>query len=154
MPSSSLQTIGVKYRNALIIWARIIITKHNLSNSVQNKASQLEKSVRDFKDLFEELFINGLPSLWYGKGKLHEQESYNALLTQTRMDHSRFEDLDEVLKGETVVEMLAIDFEILNKFKIIKLGFHVMLYASCIDLEILIKQMMDYIFLLNYSGRK
>jgi hypothetical protein len=63
----------------------------------------LEKSVQDFKDLFEELFINGLPSLWYGKGKLHEQESYNALLTQVRMDHSRFEDLDEVLKGAIVV---------------------------------------------------
>ena len=40
--------------------------------------------------------------------------------------------------------MLAIEFEILNKFKIIKLGFHVMLYASCIDLKILIKEMMDY----------
>ena len=55
------------------------------------------------------------------------------------MDHSRFEDLDEVLKGETVVEMLAIDFEILNKFKIIKFILPIMLYASCIDLEILIK---------------
>jgi hypothetical protein len=62
MSSSSLQTIGVKDRTALIIWARRIITKHNLSNSVQNKASQLEKSVQDFKDLFEELFIKGLPS--------------------------------------------------------------------------------------------
>ena len=40
--------------------------------------------------------------------------------------------------------MLAIEFEILNKFKIIKLGFHVMLYASCINLKILIKEMMDY----------
>jgi hypothetical protein len=55
------------------------------------------------------------------------------------MDHSRFEDLDEVLKGKTMVEMLAIDFRILNKFKIIKLGLSVMSYASCIDLEILIK---------------
>ena len=94
----------------------------------------MEKSVQDFKELFEELFIKGIPSFWDGKGKLHKQEAYNALLTQARMDHSRFEDLDEVLKGETVVEKLAIDFEILNKFKIIKLGFHVMLYASCIDL--------------------
>jgi hypothetical protein len=63
----------------------------------------LEKSVQDFKDLFEELFIKDLPSLWDGKVKLHEQESYNALLTQVRMDHSRFEDSDEVLKGATVV---------------------------------------------------
>ena len=60
------------------------------------------------------------------------------------MDHSRFEDLDEVLKGATLLEMSDIDFEILNKFKIIKLGFHVMSYVSCINLEILIKEMMDY----------
>jgi len=53
--------------------------------------------------LFEELFIKGIPSFWDGKGNLHEQESYNALLTQVRMDHSRFEDLDEVLKGAIVV---------------------------------------------------
>jgi hypothetical protein len=65
------------------------------------------------------------------------------------MDHSRFEDLDEVLKGASVVEMLSIDFEILNKFKIIKLGLPVMLYVSCINLEVLIKEMMIVIFLLN-----
>jgi hypothetical protein len=47
VPSSSLQIIGIKYRTALIIWSRRIITKHNLLNSVQNKASQLEKSVHD-----------------------------------------------------------------------------------------------------------
>ena len=34
VPSSILQTIGVKYRTTLIIWARRIITKRNLSNSV------------------------------------------------------------------------------------------------------------------------
>ena len=144
VPSSSLQIIGVKDRTTLTIWARIIITKHNLSNSVQNKVAQLEKSVHDFKDLFEELFIKGLPSFWDGKGNLHEQESYNALLTQARMDHSRFKYLDEVLKGEIVEEMFAIDFEILNKFKIIKLGLPFMSYVSCINLEILIKEMMDY----------
>jgi len=55
-----------------------------------------------------------------------------------------FEYLDELLKGVTVVEMLAIYFEILNKFKIIQLGLHVMFYASCIDFEILIKEMMYY----------
>jgi hypothetical protein len=62
VPSSSLQTIGVKYITPFIIWARRIITKYNLLNSVQNKEGQLEKSVQDFKDLFEELFIKGVPS--------------------------------------------------------------------------------------------
>jgi hypothetical protein len=42
------------------------------------------------------------------------------------------------------VEHLAIDFEILNQFKIVKIGLPTMSYATCIDLEILIKEMMDY----------
>jgi hypothetical protein len=57
------------------------------------------------------------------------------------MDHSKFETLEENLKGATLVEHLITDFEILNHFKVVKLGFPVMSYASCIDLEILIKEM-------------
>jgi hypothetical protein len=74
----------------------------------------MDQSVQDFKDLFEELFIKGLPPFWDGKGELYDQEEYNALLTQCRMDHSKFETLEENLKGATLVEHPIIDFEILN----------------------------------------
>jgi hypothetical protein len=144
IPTAELQTIGVKDRTTLIIWARRVIAKHNLLKSVQTKATQMEQSVQEFKDLFEELFIKGLPPFWDGKGKLYDQEEYNALLTQCRMDHSKFETLEENLKGATLVEHLITDFEILNQFKAVKLGLPVMSYASCIDLEILIKEMIDY----------
>jgi hypothetical protein len=60
------------------------------------------------------------------------------------MNHSKFETLEENLKGETMVEHLITYFEILNQFKEVKIGLLVMTYASCIDLEILIKEMMDY----------
>jgi hypothetical protein len=60
------------------------------------------------------------------------------------MDHSRFEDMEESLKGPSLVEHLAYDFEILNKFKTMKVNVLIMSYATCIDLEILIKEMMDY----------
>jgi hypothetical protein len=42
------------------------------------------------------------------------------------------------------VEYLAVDFEILNQFKTMKIRFPTMSYATCIDLQILIKEMMDY----------
>jgi len=48
------------------------------------------------------------------------------------------------MKGATLVEHLITDFEIMNQFKIIKLGLPVMPYASFIDLEILIKEMTNY----------
>ena len=121
-----------------------VISKHNLLKSVQTKATQMEQSVQEFKDLFEELFIKGLPPFWDGKGKLYDQEEYNSSLTQCRMDHSKFENSEENLKGATLVEYLITNFEILNQSKKMNIGMSVMTYASCIDLEILIKEMMDY----------
>ena len=53
-----------------------IILEYKLFYIIKDPLSKfeykLEKSVHDFKDLFEELFIKGLPSFWDGKGKLHE----------------------------------------------------------------------------------
>jgi hypothetical protein len=60
------------------------------------------------------------------------------------MDHSKFEAMEESLKGPSLVEYLATDFANLNQFKIVKIGLLIMSYTTCIDLEILIKEMMDY----------
>jgi hypothetical protein len=90
------------------------------------------------------LFIKGLPPFWDGKGKLYDQEEYNSLLTQCRMDHSKFEGLEENLKGPSLVEYLATYFDILNQFKTINIGLSTMTYVACIDLEIPKKEMMDY----------
>jgi hypothetical protein len=144
IPTAEIQTIGVKDKTTLIIWARRVIAKHNLLKSVQTKAMQMEQSIQEFKDLFEEFFVKGLPQFSDGKWKLYDQEEYNSHLTQCRMDHSKFETLEENLKGTNLVEYLTTDFEILNQFKTIKIGLPTMTYASCIDLEILIKEMMDY----------
>ena len=74
IPTAELQTIGVKYKSTLIIWARRVISKNNLLKSVQTKAMQMDQSIHEFKYLFEELFVKGLPPFWDGKGKLHDQE--------------------------------------------------------------------------------
>jgi cell division protein FtsB len=73
VPTADLQTIGVKDRTTLIIWARRIIAKHNFLKSVQNKAMQMEHNIQEFKDTFEQLFIKGLPPFWDGKGTLYNQ---------------------------------------------------------------------------------
>jgi hypothetical protein len=82
IPTVDLQTIRVKDKTTLIIWTRRVIAKHNLLKSVQTKETQTEQSVQEFKDLFEEVFIKGLPPFWDGKGKLYDQEEYNSRLTQ------------------------------------------------------------------------
>ena len=60
------------------------------------------------------------------------------------MDHSKFEGLVENLKGPNLVEYLTAGFEILNQFKTVKIWLPTMTYATCIDMEILIQEMMDY----------
>ena len=60
------------------------------------------------------------------------------------MDHYRFEALEEGLKGDNLVDKLNTNLEILNLLKMVKLGLPIMSYATCIDLEILMKEMIDY----------
>jgi hypothetical protein len=60
------------------------------------------------------------------------------------MDHLKFEGMEENLKGTSLVEYLSTDFDILNQFKTVKTRLPTITYATCIDLEILIKEMMDY----------
>ena len=100
--------------------------------------------MKEFKYLFEDFFIKCFPPCWDGKGKLYDQEEYNAFLTQCRMDHSKLETLKENMNGATLVEHMITNFEILNQFKTVKIRLSTMNYVNCIDLEILIKEMIDY----------
>jgi hypothetical protein len=75
---------------------------------------------------------------------LYDQDEYNSRLAQCRMDNSKFESLEDKLKGATLVGYLITYFEMLNQFKRVNIGLQVMTYSTCIDLEILIKEMMDY----------
>jgi hypothetical protein len=42
------------------------------------------------------------------------------MLTQVIMDHSKFEDMENRLKGEVIVNMLFNYFNILDQFQVIK----------------------------------
>jgi len=45
IPTTELQTIGVKDKTTLIIWAMRVIAKHNLLKSIMTKAMQMEESI-------------------------------------------------------------------------------------------------------------
>ena len=53
---------------------------------------------------------------------MFSQEHYHNLLVQSRMDHSKFDDLEKGLTGKVIVDKLTEDFEILYKFLIIRGG--------------------------------
>ena len=66
------------------------------------------------------------------------------MLVQNRMDHSKFEDLVKGLTGKIIVEKLTKDFEIFEKFLIIRKGLPAMSYEAYVDLEVSIREMKEY----------
>ena len=60
------------------------------------------------------------------------------------MDHSNFDDLVKGLMGKVVVDKLTKDFEILQKFLIVKGGLPTMSYETYMDLEVSIWEMIEY----------
>ena len=104
----------------------------------------MSSQIKYFRGAFQNLFDDGLPSFWDDEGRLFSQEQYHSLLVQNRMDHSKFEDLVKGLTGKVIAEKLTEDFEILDRFLIIKKGLPTVSYESYVDLEVKIREMVEY----------
>ena len=75
---------------------------------------------------------------------MFSQEHYHNLLVQSQMDHSKFDDLEKGLTGKAIVDKLTEDFEILQKFLIIRRGLPKISYEAYMELEVFIREMMEY----------
>ena len=60
------------------------------------------------------------------------------------MDHSQFEDLVKGLSGKIIIEILIEDFEILQKFFIVRGGLPIVYYEAYVDLEVSIRERIEY----------
>ena len=60
------------------------------------------------------------------------------------MDHSKFDDLVKGMMGKVITEKMTEDFEILQKFLIIKGGLPKVSYEAYMDLEVSIWEMIAY----------
>ena len=112
--------------------------------TVQDKADEMTSRINDFMHAFKELFEDGLPSFWGEEGRLFSQEHYHRLLVQICMDHSKFDDLVKGLTGKVIVDKLTEDFELLQKFIIVRGGLPTMSYESYMELEVSIREMIEY----------
>ena len=60
------------------------------------------------------------------------------------MDHSKFDDLEKGLTGKAIVDKLTEDFEILQNLLIIRRGLPKISYETYMELEVSIREMMEY----------
>ena len=63
-----LHDMGIKDRISIVLWAKNFIHKHHLMKTVQDKADEMVSQVNNFKQVFKELFEDGLPSFWDKEG--------------------------------------------------------------------------------------
>ena len=104
----------------------------------------MSSQIKDFRAAFKNLFDDGLPSFWDDEGRLFSQEWCHILLVKNHMDHSKFEYLVKGLTRKVIVEKLTEDFEILDRFLIIKKGLPAVSYECYVDLEVSIIEMTEY----------
>ena len=99
--------------------------------------------VNRFKREFEGLIEDGLPCFWNEKGRMLSQEHYNNLIVRARMDHSKFNELEKSLSGQTIVDVLTEDFKVLQKFTAIRNRLPKKSYEAYMELEVAIREMME-----------
>ena len=97
--------------------------------------------VKYFKGLLTLLFPKGNPSFWDEYGKLISQSKYQYLLVQARLDCRKFEDMTYSLSGKVLIDKIAMDFEILDQFRMIGDKLSPISYVDHVKLRVLPKGM-------------
>ena len=61
LKKDELKTTNIKYKISIIIWARIVVNKHQHLNRFQDKINIMVHELKLFKDMFDPLFKKGFP---------------------------------------------------------------------------------------------
>ena len=144
--NETLRTLAVRDRFAISISTKKIMEKHNLMNEVKAKAEKMGSELQKFNEDFKILFEKGLPPFWNKKGKLLKKEEYVSSLKKARQDHSKFQNMDGNLNGEVIIDKIGDNFSILDQFQIIKDALPPISFSSCVELEVLEREMVNFEF--------
>ena len=93
-----------------------------------------------FIDLFTPVFKMGLPFFWEEKGILLSQVEYHAQLVGCKLDHKKFEDMQQSLPRIKIVEKLSKYFEIINTFRANCAHMPKISYVDRVELRVLEKE--------------
>jgi hypothetical protein len=97
----------------MVMETKKIFTKINLIQQAQNKCIMVRRNIDFFTNKFENLVKMGLPTVWNDKGKILTFECYKRDMFKVRENEDKFQGITEVLKGQTIVDILIDDFYLL-----------------------------------------
>ena len=90
---NELKSLGVHDCSSIIMEASKVLTKINLVQQAQAKCNQILQGSELFMDRYKKLVNLGLTSCWNKNGNLIPQEAYKEMLTLTRNNETKFQDL-------------------------------------------------------------
>ena len=70
------------------------------------KANFLKTRAEQFKHMFKNLFANGLPNFWNEEGAMTVESDYLSLWQQKRDDTSSIDQLDPIIRGHHIYDVL------------------------------------------------
>ena len=105
-----LQFAGMQDRANLIAQAKKHIVKDALAKEVAMKANFLKTRDEQFKNMFKNLFANGLPNFWNEEGAMIAENEYLSQWQQKRDDTSCIDQLDPIIKGHHIYDVLDKEF--------------------------------------------
>ena len=74
------------------------------------KANFLKARASQFKQAFKFLFDNGLPRFWNEEGIIIAEDDYLSMWNQKKNDTSLIDQLDPIIKGNHIYDVLEKDF--------------------------------------------
>ena len=101
-----LITLKVQDRLGIVRRAKNFRGMHNLMNQVKMAAEEMKEDVKQFQLQFKDVIDKGLPSFWDKDNRLLHKNDYDKLLSQGRMNHDKFQDMEKGLKAQQIMSKL------------------------------------------------
>lgn len=98
----------------MIVGANKVRYKHIYVQSIKTKEKNIHKKFQHLKKRLTYLLSKGMPTFWNVEKNIIYQKAYHALLVQEKNEEDKFGDINKHLKGQTTVEKLNEDFDILS----------------------------------------
>ena len=107
---TQLQFAGIQDMADLIVQAKKYIVKDSLAREVALEENFLKSRAEQFKNMFRNVFNQGLPSFWDEEGTVIDENEYLSKLKENKDDTSSIDKLDPIIKGHHIFEVLDREF--------------------------------------------